>query len=125
MIGEPRPIDESKTETVHYWLFLPANYEAQAQTSGAPLLLFLHGRGERGNTPEDLAKVKVHGPPKLLDNPEFAKNFPAVTVSPQCKDGFAWSPAQLMLLLDPNYLNISATSKHFLLFQLMQTIITS
>ena len=98
MVGEPRPIDESKTETVHYWLFLPTDYAAQ--TSGASLLLFLHGRGERGNTPEDLAKVKAHGPPKLLDNPGFAKNFPAIAVSPQCKDGFAWSPAQLMLLLD-------------------------
>ena|GEM_PF-382934 len=101
LIGEPRPLDESKTDTVHYWLFLPADYEAQAQFGGAPLLLFLHGAGERGNASgEEIAKVKVHGPPRLLDNPEFAKSFPCITISPQCKDGFAWSPAQLMLLLD-------------------------
>jgi predicted peptidase len=100
LIGEPRPLDESKTDTVHFWLFLPTNYEAQATASGAPLLLFLHGAGERGNEPGDIAKVKIHGPPRLLDNPEVAKNFPCVTVSPQCKNGFAWSPAQLMLLLD-------------------------
>ena len=100
-IGEPRPLDESKTDTMHYWLFLPADYESQAQASGALLLLFLHGAGERGNeSGEEIAKVKVHGPPRLLDNPETAKNFPCVTVSPQCKNGFAWSPAQLMLLLD-------------------------
>ena len=99
-IGEPRPLDTSKTDTVRYWLFLPADYEAQAEAGGAPLLLFLHGAGERGDTPEDIAKVKVHGPPRLLDTPEFAKNFPCITVSPQCKNNFAWSPAQLMLLLD-------------------------
>ena len=100
-VGEPRPLDETKTDIVHYWLFLPTNYETQAQTGGAPLLLFLHGAGERGNeSGAEIAKVKVHGPPKLLDNPTFAKNFPCVTISPQCKNGFAWSPAQLMLLLD-------------------------
>jgi predicted peptidase len=100
LIGEPRPLDESKTDTVRYWLFLPEDYESQAESDGLPLLLFLHGAGERGTEPGDIAKVKVHGPPRLLDNPEFAKKFPCVTVSPQCKNGFAWSPAQLMLLLD-------------------------
>jgi predicted esterase/flagellar basal body-associated protein FliL len=85
---------------VRYWLFLPTNYEAQAQSSGAPLLLFLHGAGERGNEPADIDKVKTHGPPLLLDDADYAKNFPCITVSPQCKNGFAWSPAQMMLLLD-------------------------
>ena len=100
-IGEPRPLDESKTDTLHYWFFLPTDYEAQALSGGAPLLLFLHGAGERGDeSGADIAKVKIHGPPRLLDTPEFAKNFPCVTVSPQCKNNFAWSPAQLMLLLD-------------------------
>ena len=99
-VGEPRPLDETKTETVHYLLFLPTNYEEQAQSDGAPLMLFLHGMGERGNTAETVTRVKAHGPPRLLDNPAFAGNFPCVTISPQCKDGFAWSPAQLMLLLD-------------------------
>ena len=100
-IGEPRPLDETRTEMVYYWLFLPANYAEQARSGGAPLLLFLHGAGERGSpTGEDIARVKAHGPPRLLDNPEFARRFPAVTVSPQVKTGYAWSPAQLMLLLD-------------------------
>ena len=100
-IGEPRPLDKSKMDTLHYWFFLPTDYEAQAQSGGAPLLLFLHGAGERGDeSGTDIAKVKVHGPPRLLDNSEFAKDFPCITVSPQCKNGYAWSPAQLMLLLD-------------------------
>ena len=100
-IGEPRPLDGSKTDVMQYWLFLPADYEAQAKSGGAPLLLFLHGAGERGKeSGENIVKVKVHGPPRLLDNPEFARKMPCITVSPQCKNGFAWSPAQLMLLLD-------------------------
>ena len=38
-----------------YWIYLPQDYEKQEKV---PLLLFLHGAGERGN---DLNKVKVHG----------------------------------------------------------------
>ncbi|MDR2114764.1 MAG: prolyl oligopeptidase family serine peptidase [Planctomycetaceae bacterium] len=100
MIGEPRPLDQSKTEIVRYWIYLPHNYETLAKSNGSPLLLFLHGLGECGNTPDEIVKVKVHGPPKLLDNPEFNKTFRSIVVSPQCKRGFAWSPLQLMLLLD-------------------------
>lgn len=99
-IGEPRPVDESKTEDVRYWIFLPKDYETQAKNGGAPLFLFLHGAGERGDSPGEIGKVKVHGPPKFLDDEKFNKNWPCVTVSPQCKNEFAWSPAQLMLLLD-------------------------
>ena len=100
LIGEPRPLDESKTELVRYWLYLPLDYEKAAAAEGAPLFLFLHGAGERGSEPKDIVQVKVHGPPKLLDNPEFQKHWPCVTVSPQCKKGFAWSPKQITLLLD-------------------------
>jgi len=100
LIGEPRPVDDTKTETVRYWLYLPLDYEQAVAIDGAPLFLFLHGAGERGSEPDEISKVKVHGPPKLLDKPEFQKHWPCVTVSPQCKRGFAWSPEQLFLLLD-------------------------
>ena len=43
-----------------YLLYLPKDYEKQESW---PLLLFLHGAGERG---DDLELVKVHGPPKLI-----------------------------------------------------------
>jgi predicted peptidase len=100
LIGEPRPLDQTKTEIVRYWIYLPHDYKIQEKSEGAPLLLFLHGAGERGNKPEEIGNVKVHGLPKLLDKLEFNKTFPCVTVSPQCKHDFAWSPQQLMLLLD-------------------------
>lgn len=50
-----------------------------------PLVLFLHGMGERGN---DIDLVKIHGPPKLI---EAGKTFDAVVVSPQCPDDTIWS----------------------------------
>ncbi|MDR1479196.1 MAG: prolyl oligopeptidase family serine peptidase [Planctomycetaceae bacterium] len=99
-LGDAQPLEQSKTEVVRYWIYLPHDYEKQEKLNGSPLLLFLHGVGERGNTPEEIDKVKVHGPPNLLDKPEFNKAFPCVTVSPQCKHNYKWSPFQLLLLLD-------------------------
>jgi len=75
-----------------YWLYLPQKYQADTTTSW-PLLIFLHGAGERGN---DLEKVKVHGPPKLADE----QDFPFVIVSPQCPAGEWWNTYVLNKLLD-------------------------
>ncbi|MCA9175070.1 MAG: prolyl oligopeptidase family serine peptidase [Planctomycetales bacterium] len=74
-----------------YWLYLPQKYEQQEQW---PLLLFLHGAGERG---DDLEKVKVHGPPKLI---AAGKHFPFIVVSPQCEADKWWEAAELSALLD-------------------------
>jgi predicted peptidase len=59
-----------------------------------PLVVFLHGAGERG---DDLEKVKVHGPPKLV---EQGKDFPFILVSPQCKQNRWWEPVSLSALID-------------------------
>jgi pimeloyl-ACP methyl ester carboxylesterase len=59
-----------------------------------PLLLFLHGSGERG---EDLDQVRTHGPPKLIAD---GKKFPFIVCSPQCPAGEWWSAQQLDRLLD-------------------------
>src|SRR5262245_42803993 len=61
--------------TINYLLYLPPGYEHKDKW---PLLLFLHGAGERGS---DLEKVKKHGPPKLI---EEGNEFPFIVVSPQC-----------------------------------------
>jgi predicted peptidase len=57
-------------------------------------MLFLHGAGERGT---DLQKVKVHGPPKIV---ESRPEFPFILVSPQCPDDERWSNDVLLGLLD-------------------------
>ena len=76
-----------------YLLYLPKAYGADPARRW-PLLLFLHGSGERG---ADLAKVKAHGPPKFLDGRD---DFPFVVVSPQCPDGERWQADALAALLD-------------------------
>ena len=76
---------------LNYLLYLPAVYE---EKESWPLLLFLHGAGERGN---DIELVKVHGPPKLI---AAGKDFPFIVVSPQCREGGWWEPVSLLALLD-------------------------
>lgn len=76
---------------MNYLLYLPKDY---AQKESWPLLLFLHGAGERG---DDLDRVKVHGPPKLI---AAGKEFPFIVVSPQCPNNQWWQPHELTSLLD-------------------------
>lgn len=83
----------TRTESLSYLLHLPSDY-AKSRRKRWPLLLFLHGSGERGS---DIKKVKVHGPPKLI---EQGKDFPFIVVSPQCPDGRWWDVDVLSALLD-------------------------
>ncbi|MED5586214.1 MAG: sialate O-acetylesterase [Verrucomicrobiota bacterium] len=74
-----------------YWLHVP---QAEAPAGGWPMFLFLHGAGERGN---NLERVKVHGPPKLIGKVDELKN--AVVISPQCPSESWWIARTLMQLL--------------------------
>ena len=80
---------KSNSGEMQYLLYLPEN------TSGIdlPLILFLHGSGERGN---DIELIKKHGPPKLAEE----KDFPFVIVSPQCPKDKWWDVDLLNELLD-------------------------
>src|SRR4030066_1336392 len=73
----------TKTLNCQYLLFLPEGYENKQQRW--PMILFLHGAGERGN---DLNLVKKHGLPKII---EQQKDFPFIVVSPQCPQGQWWT----------------------------------
>jgi predicted peptidase len=74
-------------------LFLPDGYGADPAKRW-PLILFLHGAGERGT---NIWKITAHGPPKFAPT---ATNFPFIVVSPQCPDGKIWSDDLLLALLD-------------------------
>ena len=81
------------TITTDYLLALPDGY-ADGADKEWPLLVFLHGAGERGH---DINMVKTHGPPKLI---EAGQSLPFIVVSPQCPEGGWWSPVILNNLLD-------------------------
>jgi predicted peptidase len=78
---------------VNYLLFLPEGYKAKGEKRW-PLILFLHGAGERGT---NIWKVATHGPPKnVAEHPDF----PFIVVSPQCPEHEVWSKDTLLALLD-------------------------
>ncbi len=69
--------------SLRYLLHLPKGH---AESDGWPLVLFLHGSGERG---DDVSMVRRHGLPRLL---EEGLELPAVVVSPQCPADQLWTP---------------------------------
>lgn len=84
-------LDRTIKVTMKYLLYLPKDYD---QKPSWPLMLFLHGAGERG---DNLQLVKKHGPPKLI---EAGHEFPFIVVSPQCPKDHSWEPFKLTALLD-------------------------
>jgi len=77
----------------HYLLSQPEGYEADAKKKW-PLVIFLHGSGERGN---DLEKIKRHGPPKLI---AAGQKFPALIASLQCGPDYLWNPHGVKAVTD-------------------------
>ncbi|MFN8379206.1 MAG: dienelactone hydrolase family protein [Anaerolineae bacterium] len=67
--------------TLPYLIYPPG---AGAMGEPAPLIVFLHGSGERGT---DLAGVKVWGPLRYLDE---GHTLPAYVSAPQCPLGVRW-----------------------------------
>ncbi|MDP6546528.1 MAG: DUF1080 domain-containing protein [Phycisphaerae bacterium] len=84
-------LGSGKKATVHYLQSLPETYDKAGKH---PLMIFLHGMGERGN---DLNRVKFHGPPKLVRK---SNTTPFIIVSPQCPKTERWKVDKLSKLLD-------------------------
>jgi predicted peptidase len=77
---------------LNYLIFLPDGYKSSEKKW--PLLVFLHGAGERG---DDLERVKVHGPPKLA---AAGKKFPFIILAPQCPRRGWWNADAIAGLVD-------------------------
>lgn len=82
-----------KATAYPYLIYLPRDYDANRR-EGFPVLLFLHGAGERGN---DLSLVRKNGTPGFVESME---DFPFILVSPQCPAGEVWDSERLMAVLD-------------------------
>ena len=87
-------MDWKVTEAGHlqYLYYLPKGYPG---TNGQrwPLLLFLHGAGERGT---NLQLTAFHGPLKQVKQ---GQDFPFLIVAPQCAHGKVWQNGPLLQLL--------------------------
>ncbi len=88
---EARQLDRTVKISLKYLIYLPKDY---ASRPAWPLMLFLHGAGERG---DNLEAVKKHGPAKLI---AAGQEFPMIVVAPQCPNGRWWEPMGLTALLD-------------------------
>ena len=73
-----------KGDTLPYRILLPLNYN---KAKSYPLIIFLHGSGERGN---DNEKQLLHGG-NLFLREDIRSQFPAIVVFPQCADDKTWS----------------------------------
>jgi len=67
-------------ERREYLLYLPTGYEADGDKRW-PVMLFLHGGGERGNGLEDLDYVLTHGP--LAEAWIQRRDLPFIIIGPQ------------------------------------------
>ena len=76
---------EKLLQETRYLLYLPEDYGKDTVTRW-PLVLFLHGSGERGN---DLSRIRNIGLPELV---EQGKQFPFIILSPQAEFAYGWEP---------------------------------
>lgn len=78
---------------LQYLYHLPKEYQSGGEKRW-PLMLFLHGAGERGT---DVQRVAIHGPMRLVKQ---GTNFPFIVVAPLCPTGERWQNDSLLRLLD-------------------------
>jgi predicted peptidase len=86
MIQRPLAFEKLITKSVrlNYLLALPRAYTVH-ESKRFPLILSLHGVGERG---DDLEKLKSHGLPQFLETQD---DFPFIVIAPQCPTDSDWS----------------------------------
>ena len=80
----------TKQVALRYLVWMPD--PAAKPATGWPLMIFLHGSGERGHS---LAKVKAHGPPMYA---AAGRRFPFVLVAPQVDEGDSWHSDEIEAL---------------------------
>lgn len=84
-----------KTEIVQKHELNYALYSPKDTKGKKPLIVFLHGSGEKGNGIGDIDKVKIHGPFKYLKDHELD----AYVLAPQCPENEYWDAEVLHRLI--------------------------
>jgi predicted peptidase len=88
---EKKTFEDGSGKVLRYRLLKPENYDPK---KNYPLVVFLHGAGERG---EDNEKQLVHGVPEFAKG-ENRKKYPCFLIAPQCPAGKRWSDVDPLVL---------------------------
>ncbi|MFK7734612.1 MAG: prolyl oligopeptidase family serine peptidase [Pirellulaceae bacterium] len=81
---EPREYSDSEGAVLKYRLLKPADFDPNERY---PLVIFLHGAGERG---DDNGVQLKHGMPEFC-KPATREKFPCYVLAPQCPKGQRWA----------------------------------
>jgi predicted peptidase len=97
--GQGKNEASKATMSVNYLLYLPREYR---QDKKWPLLVYLHGSGQRGN---DLERVRRASLPMLLEPDRALPGDSAILdqfiiISPQCPTDAGWVPEQVIALIE-------------------------
>ena len=90
--GYSQSLEKKIYGKLNYLLYKPENYEKDTQTLW-PMIVFLHGGGERGT---NLNKVLTTGP---LRYTKSGKKLPFIIISPQIKPDQYWDPDEVISLV--------------------------
>lgn len=86
------PLGPDSDSGLGYYAYFPSGYDDNDYEY--PLLLFLHGSGERSISnsipPNQLDKVLIHGPPQLIEAKNWNPTYPCLVISPQSEGD--WTP---------------------------------
>src|SRR5690242_2986530 len=87
----------SNGQYIGFYEYKPTDYNPNA-TKKYPLIIFLHGIGERGNGTSDLVKVTYHAIPRMIaagstmtyKNPSTGQMETFLVLSPQLSTSYGW-----------------------------------
>ena len=85
---------KKNTDSLPYRILFPKNFDS---TKEYPLLLFLHGAGERGNDNE----AQLYHSSNFFLKYEFRNTFPSIIIFPQCPKNSYW--AKIKGIPNPKY----------------------
>ena len=103
-IYEKKEFVFAEGKVLPYRILYPVNYDKNKKY---PLVLFLHGAGERG---KDNEKQLGHGS-KLFITEENRKNFPAIVVLPQCPEESFWAVTKIDRTTQPFKIEFDYTAE--------------
>jgi predicted peptidase len=86
---DAREFKSAKGEVLRYRLLKPLDDDANEGSAKQkyPLLIFLHGGGERG---DDNSRQLVHGG-RIMADETFRRRYPAFIIAPQCPEDITWT----------------------------------